>query len=317
MADNAAFRQALYQGIDQKFDGETNVLVKDLLASQPAVADQWERAAQRLGFKGVSNALAAFQGINTRNAYPQLYIPFYEELKEEGKLGKTAPIVVLYYANDQPTYPGFTLDAAQGLIKTGQTVDEAQARQTEVWVISLNERVDSQGELIKALGSLEPVSNNGRLEFNNYAYMSHIAVRCHGDSWAGGGTELHIVRRETPINYAGPFTDIGNNGPAGEKIGDWTRPSIQAGTIFNMNFVLHPDWGTNAIYVYLIVFDYDGENPSTVEMDHSGPQGPSYWWLRTTIGNNTADYVRADITHPTILNNVTWDRPCYYIRFSF
>jgi hypothetical protein len=315
MADHAAFRQALYQGIDQKFDGETNVLVKDLLARQPALADQWDQAARRLGFGGVENALAAFQGLNQRNSYPQLYIPFYDELKEKGKLGKNAPVVVLYYGKDDLAYPGFRFDPAQRLIQTGQMVDEAQARQTEVWVISLNERVDAQGELFKAIGSPEPVGNSGRLE-QGQAKFSHISVRCHGDSWAGGGTELHLVRRES--TSSGFFVDIGNNGAAGDKIGDWTRPSIEAQTIFNMNFIYNPSWTNTDAYVYMAIFDYDSPGPNELfRVEQNGPNGISRWGLSTIWANNTGVYVSDVISYTEATGGFPILESCILVYFSF
>jgi hypothetical protein len=178
-APDENFRQALYAGINKKFDGEANVLLKDLLASSPAIADKLEQAAARNGSGKVSTALAAFRGLNNNNAYPQLYIPFYDELKEDGILGKNAPIVVLYDGKDHLTYPGFTLDATNGLIKNGLTVDEAMARQNEVWVISINERVDTDGKLIAAMENMREYSPTNRVETGPYRLI-RMRISCHG-----------------------------------------------------------------------------------------------------------------------------------------
>lgn len=89
MQNESGFRADLYAAVEEAFDGEKNVLFKTLMddSRNPKNARSLKDNLQQLS----SNALTAFNNIEGNNYYPQLYIPFYDELKATGKLGKSEP----------------------------------------------------------------------------------------------------------------------------------------------------------------------------------------------------------------------------------
>jgi len=84
MAQEPDFRGILYQGIEQQFDGDYNVLFETLVNSTIDNVPTGARMATSLNTENkFYEALEAFKGIEGTDFYPQIYIPFYEELKEK------------------------------------------------------------------------------------------------------------------------------------------------------------------------------------------------------------------------------------------
>lgn len=79
--------------------------------------------------------------------YPQIFIPFYEELRGKKKIGVSEPVVVIYVdENENDEYEGYFFN--NGLLqKLNFLIREEYARTNEVWVISINERVDEKGDV--------------------------------------------------------------------------------------------------------------------------------------------------------------------------
>lgn len=72
--DDAGFRDLVYAEIEKQFDGDFNVLIKTLAEKNPESAD-------------LTNKLTAFYDLvkkyDNRQHEPQIFIPFYEELKQK------------------------------------------------------------------------------------------------------------------------------------------------------------------------------------------------------------------------------------------
>ncbi|NJN40912.1 MAG: hypothetical protein HC811_00370 [Flammeovirgaceae bacterium] len=151
MNKDKEFRSILYSFVEEAFDGEHNVLFKHLMEETKNPTH-----ARMLGNKLVGeklDILNAFSNIKGKNYYPQIFIPFYDELKAKGKLSTKDPVLVVYTIDSQNSiYQGYSLDTDGNLIET-QDVSEAFAKENEVWVVSLNERVDNEGNVTEGYKS--------------------------------------------------------------------------------------------------------------------------------------------------------------------
>lgn len=98
--------------------------------------------------KGSLNLRSSCNILKEWKKYPQIYIPFYEELKSEGKLNVKTPVFVFYTdENENDLYEGYILSKKGMLSKLDYLISEEYARNNEVWVFSINERVDENGEV--------------------------------------------------------------------------------------------------------------------------------------------------------------------------
>ncbi|HOU96645.1 MAG TPA: hypothetical protein PLN06_08490 [Bacteroidales bacterium] len=133
------FKNLVYQEVEKKFDGDYNVLIS-IIESKYLNSD--EPGNKGLNLKSSCNILKEWK------KYPQIYIPFYEELKSEGKLNVKAPVFVFYTdENENGLYEGYVLSKKGRLSKLDYLISEEYARNNEVWVFSINERVDENGEV--------------------------------------------------------------------------------------------------------------------------------------------------------------------------
>ena len=134
------FKEKVYLEIEKMFDGDYNVLMKtidsdiELKSVMPKVSESYQ---------------IAMNGFKLKSQYPQIYIPFFEEHKKNGTLGKAKPIFVPFYdetEGDGDKYDGYILENGTW-VKLDYKIDEEYARTNEVWVISINERVDKNGNV--------------------------------------------------------------------------------------------------------------------------------------------------------------------------
>lgn len=90
------FKEFLYGEIEKQFDGDYSVLVDVLLEKNV------NSKSKQLGFsKRIRDDL------QVQNIYPQVFIPFYEELKAAEILGSKDPIVVFHTPDETiRQYPG-------------------------------------------------------------------------------------------------------------------------------------------------------------------------------------------------------------------
>ncbi|MGI6338684.1 MAG: hypothetical protein ACOXZV_04810 [Bacteroidales bacterium] len=138
LMQEAEFKSYVYDEIEKKFDGDYNVLFKNVENKFPS--------AEILKSEESKSSKGYFDNLKR---YPQIYIPFFEELKRNGKLGKKSPVILIYTDEiESGEYPGYTLEKNGSLKRLNFLIDEKYAENNEVWVLSLNERVDENGELL-------------------------------------------------------------------------------------------------------------------------------------------------------------------------
>ncbi len=141
-------RNTIYSNIENKFDGENEVLIKTLIEKK--VISNNSEFVSSTDLENIGINLAAFKNIESQNYFPQIFIPFYDELKAKGKLNDGSPIIVPFVSGTENLngYIGYTLNSNFKIEKLNFLIDEVFAQNNEVWVISLNEKVNSDGQLI-------------------------------------------------------------------------------------------------------------------------------------------------------------------------
>ncbi len=143
---NKTFKQGVYAEIEKRFDGDFNVLIETLQAS----IDKNSLSKNTDFAKNTKQSSQSFKGLDNIDFYPQLYIPFYQELKKEGKIGVNIPKIILNIRSDENSSYPIILDAKGNIVEDKTSIiDEKYAQNNEVWVISLNERFHGNKDLSK------------------------------------------------------------------------------------------------------------------------------------------------------------------------
>jgi hypothetical protein len=126
----------VYKEIERKFDGDYNVLLGNV---EEEINQNYQSK------KGEINLSLDF--FKNNKLFPQIYIPNYDELKKRKILGKENPAILFYVdENETGEYPGFKMNNKGELIEIDFLLTESYANNNEVWVISINERVDEFGK---------------------------------------------------------------------------------------------------------------------------------------------------------------------------
>ncbi|HYK03160.1 MAG TPA: discoidin domain-containing protein [Thermoanaerobaculia bacterium] len=149
LAQDPNFRDIVRAGVARQFDGDDNVLMSDVIndAQQSGVIDTNSAAWQSF----VAN-VAQFENINGTAYYPQIYVPNYSE----GMLVPPSSTTMVVYETAPATgaVNAYQVDGNGYLTYYGQ-VDEAWAESNELWVLSINERVDMDQAALKTVRSMD------------------------------------------------------------------------------------------------------------------------------------------------------------------
>lgn len=188
LANNSSFVALVKNACDLQFDGDDNVLFKDLndMASENEIdlESEMETSLRNLGkldliplLDGVING---FEYFDTK-IYLQIYIPFIENYNAE-----QTPRVVLNH-NDDARLPSYFMQNGR---LTSADVDELFAQNNLVWVISGNETVGEDGELPLHLKD----------SFNKTAKVSSVYIIDKKENWANGKADISYVARHVRIS---------------------------------------------------------------------------------------------------------------------
>lgn len=267
LSDDPEFRKILYSEIEKQFDGEYNVLFETLAekpSSKSTSIGKRMSTTSKTG-KGFFKAQQAFKGIEDTDYYPQIYIPFFEELKakKENNNAKVLstekePVIVIFTGDEaQEVFPGYRLNEDGELEELSFQVDEYYARNNEVWVISLNERFFGNKE--NKTG--ETTGNEKIQTVPGTATITDMALKCHFESWAAGASEAHIISVFSDLSL-GEYTyyDYGNGKYEGGEIYKFSRKQVKEETEINVNYKIVTDWDNrfpDLDYLNYAIFEYD------------------------------------------------------------
>ncbi len=284
-------RERVYSFIEKQFDGEHNVLITTLV-----------NEGGLPGTNELHGALKAFHDIHGNTYHPQIYIPYLDELKEAKVLGTGNPIIVPY-AGQEPAdgegYTGYFVDDRGELQRIEISIDSMQAGKKEVWVISLNESVNSEGKLDLVESNYTDIPYGGRTNAVINCRIQKMTVKHHKESWVAGKSEVAIRAARwtwngTSNGGSGSQVDIGSNNTSfdfrGHLIREFKRKEVNNQDEKTIHYTLQTNWAKNNFYSDPVWFGYvifERDNwPTGLRTHHvnipSAPvTTPRYWTYRS------------------------------------
>lgn len=289
---NPLIKSQVRSEASKKFDGDYNVLLRNVFSIK-SLEGNYDRNA-------VNTAFEAFEQIEGSNYYPQVYIPSCIQKRDPNsrrsselstiqerqvESGKTE--FVIYDGNeDQQIFPAYILGVDNQLQLNGVLVDENYAIEHDVWVISLNENVDNNGEL-EPIDNIDPtptpVNNNPILGIPPppinpnliNVKIENIGINCLNESWAAGKADVSIRASRSTWNgrqdgqsngaIAEYNCDRSSDDPRGILIRQFFRDETINGTTLQIqyvNFNLQSNWqignwNYHPITYYYVIFERD------------------------------------------------------------
>lgn len=270
LSTNSDFKEVLYTEVAKQFDGDNDVLIITLIDELAKVNSELA-----INLRQVEPSLNKFKNIEGENYYPQIFIPNFEQLGHKnyanGRVRESNdPPVMVFYNGDETIeeLPGYTIGNDGSIVKLGIQVDEAYANEHEVWVISINERVNSDGEISESNFNNTRVSENGRVMMNEDAVIDDIWVYCDKESgFLSGKSEINMLTILS--NWGFSSTHLRKYGGSKYKGGQLDQVSAflmqprGSGTSpaqISVDFVVQDDWVSKhpgLDYANIVIFEYD------------------------------------------------------------
>jgi hypothetical protein len=141
LSKSATFKSLVNTEVANEFDGDVNVLLKVLVENWSTLEDDMESSIiahypnPALLTKFVSQAVNGFEYFDMF-VYPQIYIPFDDQVTLTDN-----PVITLNL-NDSTILPGHYINGSS--VYSTQNVDEDYAEENLVWVVSVNESLESE-----------------------------------------------------------------------------------------------------------------------------------------------------------------------------
>jgi len=240
-AINPEMRKLVNSKVAEKFDGDYNVLLKDLLKNSPSeklflksnlkmtiAPTPAAPAIEPLNLQLLEVALIEPLIVNGETMYPQIYIPFFEEQElepiEPGDPGTPIepdpclhvvsnslepvypnPVIVAYDGEEstgQETFTGYTYDQ-NGLLIENIPVDECFAKRHRVWAVTLNERPPLPPNIVAEL----PTSYSGQSNIAQAAFIKNMKIKVNKESWLKGANDLEMTWSMSWKDGVNPITN--------------------------------------------------------------------------------------------------------------
>jgi hypothetical protein len=235
--------------------------------------------------KKVEKSMHAFKNLEGMDYYPQIFIPFYGELKsrKNSKQAKsevvTSPTLIIYTGDEQQeVYKGYKVNEMDELEEIPTPVDEEYARNNETWVLSLNEKrapcepddLDCAGGGGGTGGTGGGGTGGGTTAVPS-AIIDGLRIKCHKESWVAGASEVHILAYFTDQDGKWAYRENYEGGSLkGGRIKKIDRRDVRYEKWFNTNFYIAKDWDnngsiTNKVLANYVIFEHDSW-PSSLRM---------------------------------------------------
>ena len=193
LSDRPDFRQMVLKAAGQQFDGDDNVLLKDLsVACRNAGIDlavEMKTSLQRNGHpelsQYVSEAINGFSYSGT-TLYPQVYIPFIA-----GQDADHAPHIALNHDDNETTLN--TIRYSSNGAPLQGTATAATAQQQLTWVISVNETVDASGHVPLASSVQSMGAPYGSGTKSTWFALNQVYITDPKETWFNGKSEISVV----------------------------------------------------------------------------------------------------------------------------
>ncbi|RZK55420.1 MAG: hypothetical protein EOO91_14150 [Pedobacter sp.] len=244
LAKNETVRKVVNEAVGKKFDGDYNVLLKDLpnllrknnanlklqttagvdhsgskMFNDPPVEGPGGGEIPMVDLVALEELLTEPIVVNADTLYPQIYIPFSEPVEEDeddpcliapltGPIASYPYPVVVPYDGDETTgqdvFDGYTYDA-NGLEVPCGGISECFAKTHTVWAVTFNERV-TQGGITNPTSGPPPTTlpTVQRPDL----YIPSMIIKEHKESWIKGKSDICM--------YAGTSWDNGIDPSSGQ-----------------------------------------------------------------------------------------------------
>jgi hypothetical protein len=210
LSKNEYFKNVLYQEIVKRFDGENNVLIRDIYYKCKADGlDILPDMSYCLRLNGIEAIRAdrelskALNGYKTNNGvilYPHIYIPALNDEEKFNEIKKNGNVYIVsdrIIEDEKSTFKGRFIKEDLTISQTAFEINEQFAINNEVWVVAFNERVDETGKnadrfnktSLKGEDFLSIQSTLGR-------DLKILEITCPDlnalEGWTRGGPELYL-----------------------------------------------------------------------------------------------------------------------------
>jgi hypothetical protein len=238
-----------------------------------------------INLQALQQALTQPLQINGETLYPQIYIPFFDELEvveaptdptEPGDPGNPVepdpclnaviplerfypnPVIVPFDGEEiagQEVFTGYTYDQNGALIEN-ISVDECFAKRHRVWAITLNERVNDNGNITPPISE---VPSPPTIERGADTYIPSMTIKENKESFIKGASEIYLIAAvswENGINPASNQVEASFRSNKNAKaegvfnvvndvdynffIRDFSRKEIRRQNSININFTYFP-----------------------------------------------------------------------------
>ena len=321
-------RNLLYTEIERRFDGDNNVLLKTLFQrgveenQQALLAIKEEMLNDINIFKNITvNNFTIIDKLTGKKYYPQLFIPSY---KRRPLVGEN-PVLVLHDGEDASDYidgkvqlKGF-LAKENGLERLDFLIDEQYTMENEVWVISINEKVDENGEFVKEnIETIESLSNARTLSTFN-AVINKITIRDSNESWPSGNSEITIRLWSDFYLAPGATRTQGPwwvNSSSGVQI--WSMPGSSLNVEHVLDYTYYPGWdptggnptGAKGDILFYSIYESDSWPTGNKSVSVS-PPNPACPYICVSGQALSWTYRSADVAYD--VGTVFYDSPSYPI----
>lgn len=206
VATNTEYRAAITSLAQEQFDGDDNVLLKtiksDAVASLPTLLLQGIDTYQPLitnneavPYPILDDAESIALGIDgysytnpERTLYLQVYIPFIDEVD------LTSMPVIALLTEDDENLKGYELDA-EGHVNVIDLTEEI-AKNRLVWVVSINEVVNDEGEVMNLVVNTELPNSNRTTAVKKSIWLHEINISNKKEGWGAGRADISWVARK-------------------------------------------------------------------------------------------------------------------------
>jgi hypothetical protein len=237
LSDNETFRQIVAREAGKQFDGDDNVLLKNLsTACRDAgidLAAAMNASLQRNGHPElsiyVSEAIDGFAYFGTK-LYPQVYIPFITN-RDINQL----PAIALNHDDNETTLNSISYNSNGTPQQSTATAGTAQQQLT--WVISVNETVDASGNVPlggtpQSMGAPYPSGTK-----STWFALQRVKISDPKESWFNGKSEISVVFKKlsntNTTQYFNDVVKIFKTSNWNTWIGYTSGPGIQYNTLDN------------------------------------------------------------------------------------
>lgn len=206
----------------------------------------------------LSMNLNSFREINGKNYYPQVFIPFYLSHVAKGDIGKKDITFLVTCVDGVNVFTGYKLNSKGELYELKSPITKQYAQENEVWVVSINERVNDDASVP------EPYIKRKLKTFGDIDIVD-MKIKDHKESWVYGASEVHMKSFITYANdgidpdtgsWAQGGTGLTTSSNSGFLVRQYSRSEVSNETNVNIAFEIMSNWDCSSFTVDMVLYGY-------------------------------------------------------------